>query len=99
MAATMLRDSAGHVQLTDEQFAKLVELLTPGYELSKLMLAQYQEAHPQAPTPPIEDKEPMDPNLPTGETEKTWPVGTGFDAPADGEAGKPAEETHETAGS
>jgi len=65
MAATMLKDSAGHVQLTDEQFNRIVDLLTPGYELSKLMLAQYQEAHPQA----------------------------------EGEAGKPAEETNETAGS
>jgi hypothetical protein len=29
------------VTLSDDQFAKLVELLTPGYEVAKLYLADY----------------------------------------------------------
>ena len=29
------------VTLSDEQFAKIVELLTPGYEVAKLYLADY----------------------------------------------------------
>jgi hypothetical protein len=29
--------------MSDEQFAKIVELLTPGYELSTMMLAEYRE--------------------------------------------------------
>lgn len=44
----MVRNINDHIPaatavLSDEQFAKLVDILTPGYELSKLMLAQYQE--------------------------------------------------------
>lgn len=33
--------------MSDEQFAELKALLQPGYELSKHMLADYQEAHPE----------------------------------------------------
>jgi hypothetical protein len=36
--------------LSDAQFARIEELLLPGYELSKLMLAQYQ-AQAAAPSP------------------------------------------------
>lgn len=41
------------VTLSDDQFAKLVELLTPGYELSKLMLATQfaKDACPAQPKP------------------------------------------------
>ncbi len=39
------------VILSDEQFSKLVELLTPGFECAKLMLADYQaKAAASAPT-------------------------------------------------
>jgi hypothetical protein len=38
MAATTMHGDP--VVLSDEQFSKLVELLTPGYECSKLMLAE-----------------------------------------------------------
>lgn len=34
------RAQGGTVTLSDEQFAKLVELLTPGYELAKAYMAQ-----------------------------------------------------------
>ncbi len=91
---TMLRDNAGHVQLTDDQFNKLVELLTPGYECSKLMLAELQARAPQPdqpPTPPIEDNEPSDPNLPV--EHKPWSEGDTLAAPTE----EPAAETHETA--
>lgn len=37
------RAHGGTVTLSDEQFAKLVELLTPGYELAKAYLAQAQK--------------------------------------------------------
>lgn len=33
---------ASTVTLSSEQFDKLVELLTPGYEMAKIMLAQMQ---------------------------------------------------------
>lgn len=90
MAATMLRDSAGHVQLTDDQFNKLVELLTPGYECSKLMLAELQARAPQPDQPPAGDL-PSDPNLPV----EAWSDGDTLAAPAE----EPAAEAHETAGS
>ena len=41
--------------LSDDQFNKLVELLTPGYELSKAYLASMQ---PKADTPPDEPPAP-----------------------------------------
>jgi hypothetical protein len=41
------------VTLSAEQFDKLVELLTPGYELSKLYLAQMQALQP---SPPKDEK-------------------------------------------
>ncbi len=47
------------VYLNDEQFAKLVELLTPGYELAKAYLAAQT---------PAADTEELDPE--TGETEE-----------------------------
>lgn len=34
--------AAAPASLSDEQFARLEELLLPGYELSKLLLAQYK---------------------------------------------------------
>ncbi len=43
---TLLKDHAREhstVTLNDEQFAKLVELLTPGYEVAKLYLADYHK--------------------------------------------------------
>lgn len=40
--------------LSDEQFAELKELLRPGYELSKLMLADYMERATAPPSPPVE---------------------------------------------
>ncbi len=40
MAATTMHTD--RVVISDEQFEKLVELLTPGYECSKLMLAELQ---------------------------------------------------------
>lgn len=43
------------VTLNDEQFAKLVELLTPGYEVSKLYLADYHRNQP-----PAEEAPPLD---------------------------------------
>lgn len=55
------------VFLSDDQFNKLVELLTPGYECAKLMLADraaYSTPPETAPTPPIEPIQPIDP--PTG---------------------------------
>ena len=40
MATTTMHGE--HVFISDEQFSRLVELLTPGYECSKLMLAELQ---------------------------------------------------------
>jgi hypothetical protein len=42
--------------LSTDQFNVLVDLLTPGYELSTLMLADYKSQHPTKvePTPPNE---------------------------------------------
>ena len=48
MAHTM-GDRVDTVVLSDEQFNKLVELLTPGYEASKMFLAEHK-AHHAAPT-------------------------------------------------
>jgi hypothetical protein len=42
------------VFLTDEQFNKLVELLTPGHDLAKLYIAQIA-AMPVEPPPPPSD--------------------------------------------
>lgn len=52
MAGTMLKDHVRHMILDEEQFAKIVELLTPGYECSKIMLAQLQAQQPQPDQPP-----------------------------------------------
>ncbi len=51
--------------LSPEQFARLEELLTPGYECAKMMLADYQARAPvrdaiysedgTAPNPPVDD--------------------------------------------
>jgi hypothetical protein len=38
------RANGGTIRLDDDQFDKLVELLTPGYELSKIFLAQHLQA-------------------------------------------------------
>ena len=38
------------VVLSDEQFAKLVELLTPGYEVAKLYLAEARSRAVDVPT-------------------------------------------------
>jgi hypothetical protein len=38
--------------LSDDQFNKLIELLTPGYEVSKIYLAQYQEGKPATASEP-----------------------------------------------
>ena len=43
------------VTLTDEQFAKIVELLTPGYEVAKLYLADYHRHEL-----PAEEASPLD---------------------------------------
>lgn len=45
------------MMLSAEQFDKIVDLLTPGYELSKLMLADYME-RATAPHPSHEPKLP-----------------------------------------
>ena len=43
------------VTLSDEQFAKLVELLTPGYEVAKLYLADYHRHEaPAEEAPPVD---------------------------------------------
>lgn len=42
--------------LSDEQFAKLVELLTPGYECAKLMLADYQRQQSEREARELEHK-------------------------------------------
>lgn len=58
---TLLSDherSQSTVTLSDEQFAKLVELLTPGYELAKMYLAQN---HPEAPPAAPEEKHADEP--------------------------------------
>ena len=41
--------------LSDDQFNKLVELLTPGYELSKAYLAASQRAPDEAPSPETDE--------------------------------------------
>lgn len=49
------------IQLSKEQFDKIVELLTPGYKMSKLYLAQLaaQNALPtQEPQEPLKDVTP-----------------------------------------
>ena len=56
---TLLSDHPRHVTLTDDQFDRLVELLTPGYECSKLMLAELQARQPQPDTPPEEKHTPV----------------------------------------
>ena len=60
---TLLSDHPRHVTLTDDQFDRLVELLTPGYECSKLMLAELQKRAPQPDTTP-EDHEQTQTPLP-----------------------------------
>lgn len=40
--------------LSDEQFNKIVELLTPGWELSKAYLAEYQAKLAEAQAPAAE---------------------------------------------
>ena len=74
MTATTMHGD--HVIISDEQFSKLVELLTPGYECSKLMLAelahrdaerQRYEAERQHPTPPVGTEQTSDPELPLEE--------------------------------
>jgi hypothetical protein len=65
MAATTMHGDP--VVLSDEQFSKLVELLTPGYELSKIFLAQHQAAQPEPPQPVDTADAPADPNIPVGE--------------------------------
>ena len=48
------------VTLSDEQFAKIVELLTPGYEVAKLYLADYHRHQlPEGETAP-EEARPVD---------------------------------------
>lgn len=46
-AGQPLEQSATGGSLSDAQFAQLVELLTPGYECSKLMLADYHRQQDQ----------------------------------------------------
>lgn len=45
------RAQGGTVTLSDEQFAKLVELLTPGYELAKAYMAQMNTPAQSVPEP------------------------------------------------
>lgn len=59
MAATTLHGD--HVIISDEQFDKLVELLTPGYECSKLMLAELQARAPQPANLPVDNDTPAPP--------------------------------------
>jgi hypothetical protein len=61
----MLADRSDQVHLSAEQFAKLVELLTPGYELSKIFLDQHKAAaaEPKPDQEPVKahpDQEPAD---------------------------------------
>lgn len=48
------------IRLADDQFAKLVELLTPGYELSKMYLDKLTAPTEPAPdlTEPVQAQEP-----------------------------------------
>jgi len=45
------------IMLSDDQFNKLVELLTPGYELAKAYLASMKPAEPVATTLEAEETE------------------------------------------
>lgn len=67
MATRMNDHPSAHETMTlrDDQFDKIVELLTPGYELSKLMLADYME-RATAPRPSDEPKLPY--REPSGES-------------------------------
>lgn len=54
-------------QLSDEQFNKIVELLTPGFECAKLMLADHQDrAGERARYEAEAAKEPAAPEDPAG---------------------------------
>lgn len=46
--AAAAEKAGGSGALSDEQFNVLVDLLTPGYELSSLMLADYKSKLPEA---------------------------------------------------
>ena len=55
----MLADRSDQVHLSELQFAKLVELLTPGYELSKIFLEQHKAAAVKAePEPEVKVDDP-----------------------------------------
>lgn len=56
---TFQRDHQVSPALSDEQFAELKELLRPGYELSKLMLADYMERVTAPPSPSVEHEQKM----------------------------------------
>ena len=88
------------VTISDEQFSKLVELLTPGFEVSKLMLAELQERDAMRKHNDAErlkwaaEREAREQGIPA-QTEPTEPPNPSFDLPAD--AGLAAPDTAEPA--
>lgn len=48
-------NEASPASLSDAQFAELKEFLRPGYELSKLILADYMERATAPPPPAVAD--------------------------------------------
>lgn len=73
-------DDGRTVVLSDNQFQTLVDLLTPGYQLSSMMLADWQAQHAPKPIPtdpPAPAPEPIpDPIPPAPQPEPEPATGT-----------------------
>lgn len=87
MAATTMHTD--RVVISDEQFEKLVELLTPGYECSKLMLAELHERDA------MRQKWQAEQGVPAQTDTETGQAAPSFDLPADGGLAAPDTATED----